>query len=91
MKFKKKITDDSFSYKALMELKGSKCTCLPKFSGPQHPLNQEEKFDRREICGTYCKYLTPKQQKKVILKLIRKEKNRQMLAGEWEPKRYLIN
>ena len=24
--------DESLSYKAIMELKGSKCTCLPKFS-----------------------------------------------------------
>lgn len=30
---KKVLPDESFSYKALMELKGSKCSCLPKFSG----------------------------------------------------------
>ena len=34
---KKAMADDSFSYKALMELKGSKCTCMPKFSASSQP------------------------------------------------------
>lgn len=76
-----------------MELKGSKCTCLPKFSGGQQTTTGTglDQQNERKVCSAYCKYLTPKQQKKVILNLIKKEQNKQMLTGQWEPKRYLIN
>ena len=56
--------------------------------------DQQWRFEggkQQQICSTYCKYLTPKQQKKVILQLIKKEQHRQMVTGQWEPKRYLIN
>lgn len=42
-------------------------------------------------CSTYCKHLSPQQQSKIILRLIRREQNKQTFTGKWEPKRYLIN
>ena len=90
--------DESYSYKALMEMKGSKCRCLPKFGAGPAMLAKSFKFSNHEeskddsrlgghggtqngVCGTYCKHLSPRQQRKIVLKLIRNEQNRQMLRG----------
>lgn len=52
--------DETLSYKALMELKGSKCTCV-------HSLYMQPVLDQTVTtavidgtCGTYCKRLGPK-------------------------------
>ena len=87
--------DESLSYKAIMELKGSKCTCMPKFTSSGMLLSNANEANEQSkaptVCGTFCKHLTAKQQKKVVLRLIRQEQNRQMTNRQWEPKRYLIN
>ena len=79
-----------------MELKGSKCTCMPKFGNGQNHLIQQTEEQQitttgKNTCSSYCKHLTAQQQRKVILRLIRHEQNKQMFSGQWEPKRYLIN
>ena len=73
-----------------MEMKGSKCTCLPKFGASIRDDPDARQLTQQQ-CGTYCKYLSAKQQRNVILRLIRSEQTKQMVRGTWEPRRYLIN
>jgi len=80
--------DETFSYKALMELKGSKCTCVHSiYMQPVLDLTTMSAIDG--TCGTYCKRLGPKAQKKIILDLMAKDQANP--NQEAEPKRYLIN
>ena len=80
--------DEAFSYKALMELKGSKCKCVHSIY-MQPMLDQTTTSNLEAKCGTYCKRLGPKAQRKIVLDLLAKDQSNQ--ANEAEPKRYLIN
>ena len=68
-----------------MEMKGSKCTCLPQFNyqaamsshkrnGSNTPamITKPSAFEA-ENCGSYCKRLTAGQQRRIITDLIHKE------------------
>ena len=88
-----------------MEMKGSKCTCLPQYNygalKSQSGLSQAQsqavlnKSANNALlgdnCGTYCKRLGPRQQRRIIADLIAKEQLKQQQSQQWEPKRYLIN
>ncbi len=80
--------DEAFSYKALMELKGSKCKCVHSIY--MQPLLDQTTISNNDItCGTYCKRLGPKAQNRIVLDLLAKGLTSQ--GNEAEPKRYLIN
>lgn len=67
-----------------MELKGSKCTCVHSIC-----MQLDQTIGEVDTCGTYCKRLGPKQQRKIILELLAKEQGNPL--KDLEPKRYLIN
>ncbi|TNV73251.1 hypothetical protein FGO68_gene12077 [Halteria grandinella] len=56
------------TYKALLENKGSRCTCNK--SGLNRIIPAEISH---QVCGPYCKHLYPFEQKKVILETLKKE------------------
>jgi len=62
----------ALSFKQYMDIKGSQCTCKQTSTKP---------------CGTYCKKTGPKQQRRIILDILRRES----LNKGKEIKRYLIN
>lgn len=63
--------DEAFSYKALMELKGSKCKCVHSIY--MQPLLDQTTMSNNDInCGTYCKRLGPKAQNKIVKDLLTK-------------------
>ena len=64
--------NEYLSFKQYMDIKGSQCTC-------------KEGDTQLKTCGTYCKKTGPKQQRLIILDILRQESQTK------EIRRYLIN
>jgi len=57
----------------MMMNKGSKCIC--KHQAAQYSSPQQHNWN--EKCGEYCKNLTPQEQKKIIIKCLIKEREKE--------------